>query len=335
MVLITSFLIAQENLNTSKFKQLHEELPTPNVYRTASGAPGHEYYQQKADYVINVELDEKKNMLSGNETITYTNNSPDILNYLWVQLDQNVRAKNSHSQLTTTSSMKNKMSFGSIKRMHDKMNFDGGFKLEELTDIYGRKLQYTVNETMMRIELSKPLRKGQTFSFKIKYSYNINDRMKIGGRSGYEYFEEDDNSIYTIAQFFPRMAVYNEVEGWQNKQFLGRGEFSLPFGDYKVSITVPADHIVAATGELKNHSNVLDRKQIERLEKAKRNYTEPVIIVNQDEAIENEQTKSESKKTWIFEAENVRDFGWASSRKFIWDAMAVDISGKRVMAYSY
>ena len=335
MLLITSYLTGQENLNTSKFKQLHQELPTPNVYRTASGAPGHEYYQQKADYIINVELDEKNNILSGNETITYTNNSPDILNYLWVQLDQNVRAKNSHSQLTTTSSMKNNMSFGSIKRMHDKINFDGGFKLEKVTDLYGKKLQYIVNETMMRIELIKPLRKGQTFSFKIKYSYNINDRMKIGGRSGYEYFEEDNNSIYTIAQFFPRMAVYNEVEGWQNKQFLGRGEFSLPFGDYKVSITVPADHIVAATGELKNHSNVLEKKQIERLEKAKKNYTDPVLIVNQDEAIENEKTKSESKKTWIFEAKNVRDFGWASSRKFIWDAMAVDISGKRVMAYSY
>ena len=211
MLLTTSVLIAQGNLNTSKFKQLHQELPTPNVYRTASGAPGHEYYQQKADYVINVELDEKNNILSGNETITYTNNSPDILNYLWVQLDQNVRAKNSHSQLTTTSSMKNKLKFGSIKRMHDKMNFDGGFKLDEVTDIYGKKLQYKVNETMMRIELPKLLRKGQTFSFKIKYYYNINDRMKIGGRSGYEYFEEDDNSIYTIAQFFPRMAVYNEV----------------------------------------------------------------------------------------------------------------------------
>jgi hypothetical protein len=329
MVLITSCLIAQENLNTSKFKQLHQELPTPNVYRTASGAPGHEYYQQKADYIINVELDEENNILSGNETITYTNNSPDVLNYLWVQLDQNVRAKNSHSHLTNTSSMKNKMSFGSIKRMHDKMNFEGGFKLEEVTDMYGRKLQYIVNETMMRIELSKPLRKGEKFSFKIKYFYNINDRMKTGGRSGYEYFDADDNSIYTIAQFFPRMAVYNEVEGWQNKQFLGRGEFSLPFGDYKVSITVPADHIVAATGELKNHSSVLDRKQIERFEKAKRNYTDPIIIVNQDEAIENEKTKSESKKTWIFEAKNVRDFGWASSRKFIWDAMAVDISGKR------
>ena len=335
MLLFSFFTSAQENTNTSKFKQLSEILPTPNVYRTASGAPGHEYYQQKADYVINVQLDEKNHVITGDETITYTNNSPDVLNYLWIQLDQNVRAKNSASQLTSSGSMDDNMSFWSLKRMHDKMNFDGGFKLELITDVNGNDLPFMVNETMMRIEPPKPLKKGQSFSFKIKYSYNINDRMKIGGRSGYEYFEDEGNSIYTIAQFFPRMAVYNEVEGWQNKQFLGRGEFTLPFGDYKVNITVPADHIVSATGELKNANLVLTKTQIKRWEKAKNNYKEPVIIVTQDEAIENEKEKSESLKTWRFEAKNVRDFGWASSRKFIWDAMAVDIAGKRVMAYSY
>jgi len=231
--------------------------------------------------------------------------------------------------------MDDNMSFWSLKRMHDKMNFDGGFKLELITDVNGNDLLFTVNETMMRIEPSKPLKKGDSFSFKIKYSYNINDRMKIGGRSGYEYFEDEENAIYTIAQFFPRMAVYNEVEGWQNKQFLGRGEFTLPFGDYKVNITVPADHIVSATGELKNASSVLSKTQIKRWGKAKKNYKEPVIIVTQKEAEENEKEKTESLKTWSFEAKNVRDFGWASSRKFIWDAMAVDIAGKRVMAYSY
>ena len=333
--LMTFFVFSQENLNNSKFKQLHEELPTPNVYRTASGAPGHEYYQQTADYVIDVELDEIKNIIYGRETITYTNNSPDVLSYLWVQLDQNIRAKNSHGQLTSTNSIGNKMSFGSIKRMHDRMNFDGGFKLEKITDTNGKRLIYTVNETMMRIELPKALKKGQSFSFEIKYQYNINDRLKLGGRSGYEYFEKDKNSIYTIAQFFPRMAVYNEVEGWQNKQFIGSGEFTLPFGDYKVSITVPNDHIVAATGELKNYTSVLSKKQIQRLDRAKNNYSDPEIIVTQEEAESNEKTKSNSKKTWVFEAENVRDFGWASSRKFIWDAMAVDIAGKKVMAYSY
>ena len=330
-----SNLLSQENLNNSKFKQLHEELPTPNVYRTASGAPGHEYYQQTADYLIDVELDEINNIIFGNETITYTNNSPDVLNYLWVQLDQNIRAKNSHGQLTSTSSINDQTSFETIKRMHDRMDFDGGFKLEKVTDNNDKNLSYKVNETMMRIELPKALKKGQSFSFKIKYNYNINDRLKIGGRSGYEYFENEGNSIYTIAQFFPRMAVYNEVEGWQNKQFIGSGEFTLPFGDYKVNITVPDDHIVAATGELKNQSSVLNKKQIQRLETAKNNYSNPVIIVTQDEAIKNEKIKSNLKKTWSFEAKNVRDFGWASSRKFIWDAMAVDVSGKKVMAYSY
>ena len=335
LLFIPLLMFSQENTNTSKFKQLYEELPTPNVYRTASGAPGHEYYQQKADYVIRVQLDEENHIISGDETITYTNNSPDVLDYLWIQLDQNVRAKDSDSQLTSTSSMDAEMSFGRIKRMHDRMNFDGGFKLELVTDINGKNLPYTVNKTMMRIDLAKPLKNGQSFSFKIKYSYNINDRMKIGGRSGYEYFEDEGNSIYTIAQFFPRMAVYNEVEGWQNKQFIGTGEFTLPFGDYKVSITVPADHIVAATGELNNASSVLTKTQIKRWEKAKKSFVEPVIIVNQQEAIEREKDKTELTKTWTFEAENVRDFGWASSRKFIWDAMAVDVSGKTVMAYSY
>jgi hypothetical protein len=335
LLFIPLLMFSQENTNTSKFKQLYEELPTPNVYRTASGAPGHEYYQQKADYVIRVQLDEENHIISGDETITYTNNSPDVLDYLWIQLDQNVRAKDSDSQLTSTSSMDDEMSFGRIKRMHDRMNFDGGFKLELVTDINGKNLPYTVNKTMMRIDLAKPLKNGQSFSFKIKYSYNINDRMKIGGRSGYEYFEDEGNSIYTIAQFFPRMAVYNEVEGWQNKQFIGTGEFTLPFGDYKVSITVPADHIVAATGELNNASSVLTKTQIKRWEKAKKSFVEPVIIVNQQEATESEKDKTELTKTWTFEAENVRDFGWASSRKFIWDAMAVDVSGKTVMAYSY
>jgi hypothetical protein len=335
LLFIPLLMFSQENTNTSKFKQLYEELPTPNVYRTASGAPGHEYYQQKADYVIRVQLDEENHIISGDESITYTNNSPDVLDYLWIQLDQNVRAKDSDSQLTSTSSMDDEMSFGRIKRMHDRMNFDGGFKLELVTDVNGKNLPYTVNKTMMRIDLAKPLKNGQSFSFKIKYSYNINDRMKIGGRSGYEYFEDEGNSIYTIAQFFPRMAVYNEVEGWQNKQFIGTGEFTLPFGDYKVSITVPADHIVAATGELNNASSVLTKTQIKRWEKAKKSFVEPVIIVNQQEATESEKDKTELTKTWTFEAENVRDFGWASSRKFIWDAMAVDVSGKTVMAYSY
>jgi len=324
--------IAQENINKNPFRQLKTELATPNVYRTASGAPGHEYYQQKANYNIALELDDNKQRITGTETITYINNSPDELAYLWVQLDQNVRAKDSDTKKIATGSMNTKMSFAQYDAMNNE--FDGGFKIEYVHDMGNKNMAYTINQTMMRIDLPKPLKANSSVSFKIKWWYNINDRMKIGGRSGYEYFEEDDNYLYTIAQFYPRMAVYNEVEGWQNKQFLGRGEFALPFGDYKVSITVPSDHVVASTGELQNMNNVLTSTQRSRYNKAI-NAKEPVIIITEDEAREAEKTKSENKKTWVFQAENVRDFAFASSRKFIWDAKGVKLGGKTVMAMSY
>ena len=333
MITIPAILFGQNpNLNYNKFKQLKEEVATPNVYRTASGAPGHQYYQNEADYVMNIFLNDQNQKLTGSETIKYHNNSPDQLEYLWIQLDQNKRAQNSDSYKIQTGDIKS-IDTRSIKNMDPE--FEGGFNITSVTNSDGSPLSYTIHQTMMRINLSKPLLPKESFEFNIDWWYNINDRLEIGGRSGYEYFEEDNNYLYTIAQFFPRMCVYNDTEGWQNKQFLGRGEFTLPFGDYKVNITVPADHIVSATGELKNASSVLTKTQIKRWEKAKKNYNEPVIIVTQDEATANEKEKSESLKTWRFEAKNVRDFGWASSRKFIWDAMAVDIAGKRVMAYSY
>ena len=253
------FLFSQEeNINYNKFRQLKQELPTPNVYRTASGAPGHEYWQQKADYKISVVLDDLKQAISGEETITYHNNSPDILPYLWLQLDQNMRAKDSDTYKVRQGSIGQRNSASSISRLEP--SFDGGFKLDYVRDMQNNDLTYVVNKTMMRIDLPSSLKPGEQVSFKIKYWYNVNDRFKIGGRSGYEYFEEDDNYLYTIAQFFPRMCVYNEIEGWQNKQFLGRGEFTLPFGDYEVDITVPADHLVAATGTLQNPKEVLTKK---------------------------------------------------------------------------
>ena len=340
LVALSSLGLSSQNVNTSKFRQLGQELPTPNVYRTASGAPGHEYYQQQADYNMSIRLDDETQRIYGEETITYTNNSPDELRYLWVQLDQNMRAQNSMTQQIKTGDIFNdrtgkpKTAFYKIKN-NQFYDFDGGFKLEYVQTTSGSNLRYTINNTMMRVDLPSPLRKGQSFSFKIKWWFNINDRMDIGGRSGYEYFEEDDNYLYTIAQFFPRMAVYNDVEGWQNKQFLGQGEFTLPFGDYRVSITVPTDHVVASTGTLTNASRVLNSTQRARLAKAEKSFDDPVIIVTQDEAIEAEQNKANSTKTWVFEAENVRDFAFATSRKFIWDAQAVDINGKTTMAMSY
>ncbi len=323
---------AQENTNTNKFKQLKQELATPNVYRTASGAPGHEYWQQKANYKIAIILDDAKQQIHGQETITYENKSPDVLNYLWLQMDQNMRAKTSDTYKTQTSKLSERVTFSQLKRMNHQ--FDGGFKLEDVKDENGNDLHFTVNKTMMRIDLPKQLDPGSSFTFSIKWWYNINDRMKDGGRSGYEYFEDEDNYLYTIAQFYPRMAVYNDVEGWQNKQFLGTGEFTLPFGDFEVSLTVPSDHIVGATGVLQNATDVLTKKQRDLFEKAK-NADSPVFIVSQDEAEKAEKNKATDTKTWIFKAENVRDFAFASSRKFIWDAMGVKFGDRTVMAMSY
>jgi hypothetical protein len=333
LILATSQVFAQENYNYNKFKQLKQELATPTVYRTASGAPGHEYYQQKADYVIDIELDDESQKITGKETITYKNNSPDKLSYLWVQLDQNVRAKDSDTKLISTNQIGSKKSFTQLAKLHD--DFDGGFKLEYVKSSSGKPLNFTVNKTMMRVDLPTPLTPGSSVSFKIGWWYNVNNREEIGGRSGYEYFPKDDNYLYTIAQFYPRMAVYNETEGWQNKQFLGNGEFALPFGDFKVNITVPADHIVGATGSLTNASSVLTAKERARFKEAQSEYEKPVIIVTQEEAEEKEKSKSDAKRTWSFSATNVRDFAFASSRKFIWDAMTVKYNGKSTIAMSY
>lgn len=322
-----------ENINTNKFRQLYQELPTPNTFRTASGAPGHEYYQQQADYKMSITLNDEDQTVHGEERITYINNSPDQLDYLWLQLDQNIRAKDSDSKLITVEKMEDFRSLGAIQRRM--IEFDGGFKIQEVKATNGNSMNYSINKTMLRIDLDQPLKSGSRISFDIKWWYNINDRMKIGGRSGYEYFPEEDNYIHTIAQFFPRMCVYNDVEGWQNKQFLGRGEFTLPFGNYDVSITVPSDHVVGATGELQNANQVLTSEQRTRFAEAKKNFEDPVFIITQEEAEKNEAEKAAGTKTWRFKAANVRDFAFASSRKFIWDAQAVEIGGKTSLAMSY
>jgi hypothetical protein len=324
--------VSQENVNTNKFRQLISELPTPNQYRSASGAPGPAYFQQQVDYDMKLRLDDETQRMYGEEVITYHNNSPDPLRYMWVQLDQNMRAKDSDSYKIRESKMEEDMSFGDVRNLEPW--FDGGFKIDYVTDATGKALNYHIEKTMMRVDLPETLKPGAKFSFKIKWWYNINDRMKIGGRSGFEYFEEDDNYLYTIAQFYPRMAVYSDYTGWQHKQFLGRGEFTLNFGNYKVAINVPSDHIVASTGTLSNSKDVLTATQRKRFDQAK-NAKEPVIIVTEEEAREKEKNKEKGTKTWIYEAQNVRDFGFASSRKFIWDAMGVQVGDKRPLAMSY
>ncbi len=332
-LLIGNQLFGQEtNTNKSKFKQLREELPTPNVYRTASGAPGHAYWQQQADYVMQITLDDDKQKIYGEETITYTNNSPDVLSYVWIQLDQNMRAQNSYRSQIRQSKITERTSVGRLRYLTN--DFDGGFKIEYVKDAENNDLHHVINHTMMRVDLPKTLAHGEKVDLKIKWWYNINDRAKLGGRSGMEYFEDDKNYLYTIAQFFPRMAVYDDVEGWQNKQFLGRGEFAVPFGDYDVSITVPSDHVVASTGLLHNEKEVLSSEQLQRLDKAK-TAKEPVMIVTEKEARSKESKHAKDTKTWIFKAENVRDFGFASSRKFIWDAIGVAFGDRTVMAMSF
>ncbi|MDZ7269275.1 MAG: M1 family metallopeptidase [candidate division KSB1 bacterium] len=315
-----------------KFRQLYEEFRSPNVYRTASGAPGHLYWQQRADYDLQIELDDEHQRLFGTGTIIYHNQSPDALTYLWLQLDQNLWARDSDTDKTRTGSLSENMSFRELQRLH--LDFDGGFKIDYVRDAAGRDLPFVINKTMMRVDLPQPLLPQGRAVLKLKWWYNINDRMKLGGRSGYEYFPADGNYLYAIAQFYPRMAVYNDAQGWQHKQFLGAGEFTLCFGDYTVSLTVPADHLVAATGELQNAAAVLTPVQRSRWQQAQ-NATAPVMIVTEDEARAAEKSRSPHQKTWRFHARQVRDFAFASSRKFLWDAMPVKFGQRTVMAMSF
>jgi hypothetical protein len=304
------------------------------MFRTASGAPGPAYYQQQADYKIDIELDDKKAKLSGSETITYYNNSPDNLEYLWIQLDQNQASNDSDSPLAESEKIDQTFPASTFANKFLQKGLDRGFNIEYVKDAKGNAMSYSVNHTMMRINLASPMKPNSTISFSIKWWYNINDYQKDGGRSGYEFFEKEGNRLYVIAQFYPRMAVYNDVEGWQNMQFWGSGEFALPFGDFDVNITVPADHVMEATGELMNRSEVFTPAQVKRYELAQKSFDKPVVIVTQAEAEASEKGFSDKKKTWKFSAKNVRDFGIATSRKFIYDAMAVQLSDKVVMAAS-
>ncbi len=332
-ILIPFKLLAQNNYDKSKFHQLEDWWPTANEYRNGAGAPGHAYWQQKVDYTISVNLNDEKQELNGEESVSYTNHSPDALTYLWLQLDQNIFDPNSMTYLTETKDQMGNMSFDGMKYIF-RNEFEGGYKILYVKDQQGRALRFTIVNTMMRIDLPNPLVKGEKFVFNLKWKNKINNTKFNGGRGGCEYFPEDKNYIYEMAQWFPRLCVYDDVDGWQHKQYLGTGEFALEFGDYKVSITVPADHIVASTGVLQNASQVLSPLQLSRFNAAK-TAKEPMLIVTPAEALKNESSSTTKTKTWIFEAENVRDFAWASSRKFIWDAMGVSVGKNKIMAMSY
>lgn len=319
-----------------KFRQLEEDLPTPNVYRTGSGAPGHMYWQQQVDYAIKVTLDEAKRTITGSQTVTYKNNSPDTLTYLWLQLDQNRFSKHSDgvAAMDARDRYKDRMTYSTLEYIARSEFDEWGLNLTRVQSA-GKDLRYTINDTMMRIDLDKPLASGETFEFEIGWWFNIVEGKIMGARGGYEPYERDGNDVFFIAQWFPRLAAYTDLKGWEHKQFIGTGEFTLEFGDYTVDITVPADHIVGSTGELANPRDVLTREQRNRLDEA-RTSDRPMFIVTREEALANEKERSTDTKTWRFKAENVRDFAFASSRKFVWDAMGVKMSesGRTVMAMS-
>jgi hypothetical protein len=320
----------------NKFEQLGAILPTPNEYRTASGAPGPKYWQQRCDYDIKATLDEANLKLTGSETVTYYNNSPDVLTYLWIQLDENEHSSKNNAGYQNSNSIPRQSSTQQLQAMEDSKKDNGyGVNITKLTDhATGQSLKYLVNKTMMRVELPAPLKPGQKFVFHCDWNYKIADRMTMGGRGGYEYFPGDGNYLFTMSQWYPRLCVYSDFQGWQNHQFTGRGEFALTFGNFKVQMTVPADHVIGATGECQNYQQVLTPAQFARWQKAKTS-TEPVEIVTLAEATSSEKNKSKATKTWVFKADNVRDFAWGSSRKFIWDGLAANVEGKKVMCMSY
>ncbi len=329
----------QNNPNSNhanKFEQLGTILPAPNEYRTASGAPGPKYWQQRVDYDIKCELDEKNLRLTGSGTITYYNNSPDVLTYLWFQLDENEHSSVNNANYQSSNPLPRQATDGMLNRMaeaNSKNEF--GVNILKITDGAGKPLKYTINKTMMQVELPVPLKPGQRFVVKIDWNYKLVNRMIVqNARGGYEYFPEDGNHLFTITQWYPRLCVYSDFQGWQNHQFTGRGEFALTFGNFKVQMTVPADHIVAATGECINYAQVLTPAQLARWQKAQ-TVKEPIEIVTLEEAKAAEKQKSTQTKTWIFKADNVRDFAWGSSRKFVWDAMPVIVEGKKIMCMSF
>ncbi|WP_460566812.1 M1 family metallopeptidase [Flaviaesturariibacter terrae] len=339
-LLAGGFLLAQNPQNNpgsnhaNKFEQLGTVMPTPNEYRTASGAPGPKYWQQRCDYDIRATLDEPGLTLRGSETVTYYNNSPDVLSFLWLQLDENEHSTTKNAGYQTSSTTPRNASVAQLENMERQRRDNGyGVNIAKLTDASGKALKYTVNKTMMRVELPVPLKPGQKFIFNCDWNYKIPDRISMGGRGGYEYFAEDGNYLFTMTQWYPRLCVYSDFQGWQNHQFTGRGEFALGFGNFKVAMTVPADHIIGATGLCQNLQQVLKPAQYARWQKAQ-TATEPIEIVTLAEAKAAEKQKAKATKTWIFKADNVRDFAWGSSRKFVWDAMAANVEGKKVMCMS-
>ena len=336
LLVFSSLLLAEsENID---FEQITLLLPTPNEVRLASGAPGPDYWQQEANYQIKVELDEAESRIRGSETVEYINHSPHTLHYLWVQLDQNALAQDSKRQRSTqarnlapSDGKPAEVEYDDFRSLVYNQEFAGGYELRAVTDPEGNPLKYTVVNTNMRIDLESPLRPGESFSFRVAWAFNIQDES-LSFRHGRRKLKSDEY-VYHIAQWYPRMCAYYDQEGWQVKPYIGQGEFALEFGSFVVEITVPEDYVVAATGELTNAEEVLSARMRNRLDEA-RSSDRVVEVVTSKEAEEKLEKKASGKKTWIFKAEQVRDFAFGASRAYIWDAMGVEIEGKTVMAMS-
>ena len=306
------------------FRQLDEILPTPTETRLASGAPGPDYWQQKVDYEIRVRLDESTRSLHGEERITYHNQSPHELRYLWLQLDQNrFRRDSLGNRSAAAPNLTQPQSIRTLRQHLALRKWEGGCTVQRVALPDGSPLEHSIIDTVMRVELPEPLKTGSSFVFDVDWSHPIVRNTTRRARSSYELFD-DGHAIYEIAQWFPRLCPYTDEDGWQNKAFLGSSEFATEFGDYVVDITVPDTHVVTATGELENADLVLTQSQRTRLRESM-TAERPVFVITPEEALENEQRMADTTKTWRFAADNVRDFAWASSPTFAWDAWGVPV----------
>jgi hypothetical protein len=329
----------EKNNHGHAFEQLGTMLPGGNNYRSMDGAPGPGYWQQRADYRIECQLDVDQQQLSGKEFIKYYNNSPQTLRYLWLQLDENQHSASNDLHHVHPHSIGESMDERAMRMLAVWTELsDYGHRIQSVKDAAGAPLQYFIDNTVMRIELPRPLAPGQQFEFSIEWSYSLVDRINglTFGRGGYEYFPKDGNYLFTITQWYPRLCVYSDFEGWQSDQFTGTGEFALNFGNFDVKITLPEDYTVGATGVCQNYARMLSPDQLRRWKQAQQ-ADAPVEIVTLADALALENgNPSKRLKTWHYKAENVRDFAWTASRKFIWDAMAVDNGeGRKVMCMSY
>jgi hypothetical protein len=300
--------------NRSMFRAL--DWPDPTSLRNAAGSPGPAYWQQQVDYKIEARLDTVEHKIYGSEHITYTNGSPDRLRYLWVQLDQNVRSIEHSRSYKTEGALPEELS-PRARAFLGREQFDGGYNVTRVQVAGAGGLadtRHIINGSEMRVDLLQPLESGGAVEFEIDWDYRIPD----DGRGGKE--RVDDGWLYEMAQWFPRLSVYDDVNGWQTDQFLGSGEFYLEFGNYDVELTVPSNHIVQSTGVLQNPEQVLTQTQRDRLAQAMTSET-PTFIIRPDEVMDpSTRPTSSGTLTWHFVAENVRDFAWVSSKTYVWDA---------------